>query len=224
MRTAIAPARPDTFDMLVVHNAFRTHFRALPDLVAGVDAGDAGRARQLAAFLDELCTGLHDQHTGEDELMWPLLLERAPIHAGSILRMEEQHERIAELVRRARGEADEFGTAAAASARDRLADTLRALTAALDEHLAEEEHEALPVVEEVMTAEEWRALGERGRAHMPRNRQLVFLGFLMQTASEPQRRKLLAEMPPAARLAWRLLGRRSFAREYRAIYGSDPDW
>lgn len=224
MRTAIAPARPDTFDMLVVHNAFRTHFRALPGLVARVDAGDAGRARQLAAFLDELCTGLHDHHAGEDELMWPLLLERAPMHAGSILRMEEQHERIAELVRRARREAEEFGTAAAASVRDRLAETLRALAAALDEHLAEEERAALPVVEEVMTIEEWRALGERGRAHMPANRRLIFLGFLMQTASESQRRKLLAEMPPAARLAWRLLGRRSFTREYRAIYRTDPEW
>ncbi|MCC3313070.1 hemerythrin domain-containing protein [Nocardia africana] len=210
--------------MLVVHNAFRTHFRALPGLVARVDAGDAGRARQLAAFLDEVCTGLHDHHAGEDELMWPLLLERAPMHAGSILRMEEQHERIAELVRRARREAEEFGTAAAPSVRDRLAETLRALAAALDEHLAEEEREALPVVEKVMTVEEWRALGERGRAHMPANRRLIFLGFLMQTASESQRRKLLPEIPAAARLAWRLLGRRGFAREYRAIYHTDPEW
>ncbi|WP_063063067.1 hemerythrin domain-containing protein [Nocardia violaceofusca] len=224
MSTAVAPTRPDTFDMLVVHNAFRSHFRALPGLVARVDAGEVERARQLAAFLDELCTGLHEHHTGEDELMWPLLLERAPMHAGAILRMEEQHERIAELVRRARRDADEFTTAASASVRDRLAETLRTLAAALDEHLAEEERQVLAVVEEVMTVAEWRALGERGRAQMPRNRQLVFLGFMMHTASESQRRKLLAEMPPAARLAWRVLGRRGFAREYRAIYRRDPEW
>ncbi|PPJ25514.1 hypothetical protein C5E45_07090 [Nocardia nova] len=108
--------------------------------------------------------------------------------------------------------------------RDRLADTVRSLAASLDEHLAQEEREILSVVEEVMTVPERRALGERGRAHMPRNRQLNFLGFLMQTASESQRRKLLAEMPPAARVAWRLLGRRSVAREYRTIYRSDPEW
>ncbi|PSR70302.1 cation-binding protein [Nocardia sp. MDA0666] len=210
--------------MLVVHNAFRSHFRALPGLVARVDAGEVERARQLAAFLDELCTGLHEHHTGEDELMWPLLLERAPMHAGAILRMEEQHERIAELVRRARRAADEFAAAASASVRDRLAETLRALAAALDEHLAEEERQVLSVVEEVMTVAEWRALGERGRAQMPKNRQLVFLGFMMHTASESQRRKLLAEMPPVARLAWRVLGRRGFAREYRAIYRRDPEW
>lgn len=219
-----ASARPDTYDMVVVHNAFRRHFRALPALVAGVAPGDVERARVLADFLAELGTGLHSHHTGEDELMWPLLLERAPMAAALILRLEEQHERIAELSTRAQRDAAEFATAAAPAARDRFAATATALATALDEHLAEEETHILSVVEQVMTVPEWRALGERGRAHVPKDRQLVFLGFLLHAAAAPDRRKVLAELPWPARLAWRLFGRRTFDREYRQVYGLGPNW
>ncbi|WP_040814798.1 hemerythrin domain-containing protein [Nocardia concava] len=224
MSTATSPARPDTYDMVVVHNAFRRHFHALPDLVAEVGAGEVERARVLVEFLSELGEGLHQHHTGEDELMWPLLLDRAPANAALILRTEEQHQRIAELTSRTRRESTEFAAAADPSTRDRLAATLRALAAALDEHMTEEENHILPVVRNVMTAPEWQALGERGREHLPKDRQLVFLGFLMHTASAAERRKFLAEMPLTARLAWRLLGRRVFASEYRRIYGVDPEW
>lgn len=223
MNATTAPARPDTYDMVVVHNSFRRHFRALPDLVTGVAAGDLQRARRLVAFLDELGTGLHEHHTGEDELLWPLLLERASTDAALVLRMEEQHERIAELTERARRESAEFASAADPSVRDRLAVTLRALATAVDEHMTEEERQVLPVVENVLTVPEWQALGERGREHMPKDRQLVFFGFLLQGASDADRRKFLAEMPLPARLAWRLLGRRAFAKEYREIYGTDPE-
>lgn len=71
---------------------------------------------------------------------------------------------------------------------------------------------------------EWEALGERGRAHMPQDRQLVFLGFMLLGATAAERMKFLAEMPLPARLAWRLLGRRAFGKEYREIYGQDPIW
>ncbi|WP_458688727.1 hemerythrin domain-containing protein [Nocardia tengchongensis] len=224
MRTDTAHARPDTYDMVVVHNAFRRHFRALPALVAGVAAGDVERARLLTGFLEELNTGLHSHHTGEDELIWPLLLERAPAASALILRLEEQHERIAELSTRALRDAAEFATVAEPAARDRFAAAATALAAALDEHLAEEETRILPVVQDVMTVPEWRALGERGRAHMPKDRQLVFLGFLLHAASAPDRHKVLAELPLPARLAWRLLGRRAFDREYRQVYGTEPNW
>ncbi|WP_405177720.1 hemerythrin domain-containing protein [Nocardia sp. NBC_01377] len=190
--TPIAPGRPDTYDMIALHNAFRRHFSALPGLVAAVTPGDVERARRLIAFLDELGTGLHHHNTGEDELMWPILLDRAP--------------------------------AADPSIRDRLAATLRALSDALDKHMTEEERRILPVVENVMTAPEWQALGERGREHMPKDRQLIFLGFILQGVPDTHRRNLLAEMPLPARLAWRVLGRRAFTKEYREIYHTAPEW
>ncbi|WP_157110457.1 hypothetical protein [Nocardia anaemiae] len=55
---------------------------------------------------------------------------------------------------------------------------------------------------------------------MPKDRHL---GFVLQGVPHVERRKFLADMPFAARLAWRLLGRRAFAKDYRSIYGTDPD-
>ncbi|MFF2554093.1 hemerythrin domain-containing protein [Nocardia sp. NPDC058058] len=221
--TAQTIERPDTTDMVLVHRAFRRHFDALPDLVRGVADGDTARARRIVEFLTELDTGLHHHHSAEDELMWPLLLERAKTDGALILRMEEQHERIAELISRADRQATEFATSANPRTREPLALTLSALAAALDEHMTEEEATILPLVAQVMTAPEWEALGERGRAAIPKNRQLIFLGFVLQGVPPTARRKFLADMPFPARLAWHLLGRRTFAKEYHSIYGTAPE-
>ena len=174
-------ARPDTTAMVIVHNMFRRHFRALPALVRSVADGDVARAARIVTFIDELTAGLHHHHSGEDELMWPLLLDRAPTDNELINRMEEQHERIGELYERAQHQAREFAANADPAVRGSLAATLDALAAALDEHMAEEEQHILPVVERVMTVAEWERLGERGREGIPKDRRLVFLGEIYGT-------------------------------------------
>ena len=223
MTAATTNARPDTSEMVFVHNSFRRQFRALPGLVRAVPDGDRERARVVVDFQQELTTALHHHHEGEDELMWPLLLEQAPMDSELILRMEEQHERISELYQRAGENAADFTTTADAKSRGELADTLTDLVEALEEHLHDEEVYILPLVERVMTVPQWEALGERGRAGIPKDRQLVFLGFLLQANTPERGREFLTHMPLPARVAWKLLGRRTFAKEYRRIYGTDPE-
>ena len=134
----------------------------------------------------------------------------------------EQHERISELYQRAGENATQFVATADTASGAELADTLTELIDALEEHLHDEEVYILPLVERVMTVPQWEALGERGRAGIPKDRQLVFLG-MMFAANDPERnREFLAIMPLAARIAWKLLGRRTFTKEYRKIYGTDP--
>ena len=220
--TATTLDRPDTAEMVFVHNSFRKQFGNLPGLVRGVPVADQARAAVVVEFLGQLTTALHHHHEGEDELMWPLLLERAPMDSALILRMEEQHERIAELYRRAERFADSFTARADASSRDALAETLAELNDALGEHLHDEEVHILPLVERVMTVPEWEALGERGRAGIPKDRMLVFLGFLLDANTPERGRDMLAKSPVPARLAWALLGRRAFRKEYRRLYGVDP--
>ena len=221
--TPTTQARPDTSEMVVVHDLFRREFGNLPGLVRGVAAGDVRRAAVVVAFVRELAEGLHHHHTGEDELMWPLLLERARTDDALVLRMEEQHERIAVLHDRAVDQAAAFAAAADPGDGERLARTLTTLAAALDEHMREEEDHILPLVEEHLTVAEWEALGERGRAGIPKDRQLVQLGFILLGRSADERAAFLAQMPLAARLAWRFLGRRTFTAEYRRIYGHAPE-
>lgn len=222
MATPTVHQRPDTREMVVVHDLFRREFGNLPGLVRGVAPGDTERAGVVVGFLRELASGLHHHHTGEDELMWPLLLERCTADGALVLRMEEQHERLAALHDRAVEQAGTFEASASAEAGERLAQTLTTLTAALDEHMREEEDRILPLVERHLTVAEWEALGERGRAGLSKDRLLIQLGFILLGTSAQDRAAFLAQLPLPARIAWRLVGRRQFAAEYRRIYQQAP--
>jgi hypothetical protein len=85
--------------------------------------------------------------------------------------------------------------------------------------MADEERYVLPLVEEHLTVAEWAELGERGRASIPKDRLLIQLGWILDGLSPDERREFLRTMPVPARVAWRLLGKRMFAKELRKIYG-----
>ena len=69
--------RPHTHEMVVVHRVFRRESALLPRLVRAVPDGASARAGEVAAYLDDYVMGLHHHHALEDELIWPLLRERA---------------------------------------------------------------------------------------------------------------------------------------------------
>lgn len=210
--------RPNTENMVIIHQCFRDQFGALPALILGIDDGDSPRARILVDFLIELTTALHYHHVAEDEALWPLLLSRAD-DSSTILKMEEQHERIGELIDLSLAQASAFRTSARDHRGEQLAATLTTLAAALNEHLDEEEAVALPLAEKHLTRAEWDHVGEIGHASIPKDRMLVILGYILLGATEEQRAFFLAQSPLPARIAWKLLGRRKFEADYRRVYG-----
>ena len=214
------PARPDTREMVVIHNVFRRFLGDLPELIRGVPTGDLTRAAVIADAFVEVATGLHHHHTNEDEILWPTLLERVQVERSFVLRAEEQHERVHELLERGHVRAASFRTDPSAEKRDAFAATVAELDAALREHMADEEQYILPLVERYLTVAEWEQLGERGRASIPKDRLLVQLGWILDGLDADERHEFLAQMPLPARLAWRLLGRRKFEQERRRIYGA----
>jgi hypothetical protein len=48
---------------------------------------------------------------------------------------------------------------------------------------------------------------------MSKPRLLVFLGYILEEASEEERARFLAKVPPLARLAYRVVGQRRYLRE-----------
>ncbi|WP_127497091.1 hemerythrin domain-containing protein [Actinoplanes solisilvae] len=212
MTTTSTTERTDTWDMIVVHRVFRREFRILPALVRAVKPGDTVRAGVLGEHLANVAGGLHHHHTGEDEMVWPLMLERAAMHADLINRMEAQHERLHEPLARIDEILPRWRARALATDRDELADVIAQASVALDEHLADEEREILPLIERYLTPDEWRAVGERGRKTIPSGRMaLVFLGSILEEATPSETKRFLAELPLPARLLWRLIGERTYA-------------
>jgi len=62
-------------------------------------------------------------------------------------------------------------------------------------------------------AAEWLALGKRGQESLPKNsKAFVFLGAILQDASESERAAFLQLLPAPIRLAWRLFGGRVYER------------
>ena len=221
MTTVKSPetARPDTSEMVVVHNVFRRLFGDLPGLLRAAPDADTARAAVLCDAVDELTGGLHHHHTTEDELLWPLLLDRVELERSFVLRAEEQHERVHELIELVHLQVAPFREHARAADRDALATTLTELDTALREHMADEERDILPLVETHLTVGEWEAMAERARSGIPKDRLLVQLGWILDGLSPDERRAFLRNMPFAARLAWRLIGRRAWAKDRDRVYG-----
>lgn len=202
----------DTWDMVLVHRVFRREFRMLPAIVRAVPAGDTTRAEIVGNHLANVASGLHHHHTAEDELVWPLLLERAALHTELINRMEAQHARLHEPLDRIGELNPRWRARAEAADRDALADVLAQASVALDEHLADEERDLLPLIEQHLSPAEWKAVGERGKESIPKGKMaLVFLGAIFEEASPAEKRRFLAELPAPARLLWRLVGERTYA-------------
>jgi hemerythrin-like domain-containing protein len=209
--------RPWVQEMVVVHRVFRRESRLLAELIRGVRPGDVERARVLAEMVREYDKGLHSHHTSEDALLWPKLLARVDLDADLILRMEQQHEVVAQglhlmMERLATWERD-----ASAAARDPLADAMDAHRRDLLVHLDEEERSVLPLVTEHITAAEWAELGEVARSHTPKDKLLFMLGALLEEATPQETTRFLSHLPVPARVLWHTVGRRQYTRRMRRI-------
>ncbi|MGY1694259.1 hemerythrin domain-containing protein [Geodermatophilus sp. SYSU D00814] len=201
----------DVRDMYVVHRAFRREFRLLPELIRAVAPGDTDRAAVLAAHARLVLQGLHLHHTGEDDLLWPKLLERCPPDAAVVHRMEAQHEQVEHLTEQLGPALDRWEVEARPAVAEEVAGTLDALRAVLLEHLAEEEREILPLAERHVTQEEWARLGQHGEGTMATKDLPILFGALLEECSPEERQMMLHVVPFPVRVLLRTV----FARQYR---------
>ncbi|MEV8376273.1 hemerythrin domain-containing protein [Kribbella sp. NPDC056861] len=211
-------AVPDTHEMVIIHRVFRREFRLLPDLIEQVTVGDTARAALLTEHLGDVVASLHHHHEGEDDLLWPPLLQQATLEAELIHRMEAQHHSLSATL----DQIDKLSPAWAATAnqadRDALAAAVRQTAATLELHLVEEEREILPLVREHLTVEQWGKLGERGAKSIDdKRKRLLFLGMILEDCSADEAQAFLARMPAPVRLLWKLVGRRMYDGYLRTV-------
>ncbi|MDR7279592.1 hemerythrin domain-containing protein [Catenuloplanes atrovinosus] len=209
----------DTWEMVMAHRLYRREFRILPAIIRGIPDGDHTRAALVGDHLDMVTTMLHHHHEAEDELLWPIMLDRVGLHADVVHRMESQHERLEGLLDRLGELNARWRATATAEVRDELADVLAQASPALDEHLDDEERDLLPLVPPHVSQQEWDALNARARGAGPKDLRTAFaaLGAMLEDATPEEQRRFLAELPPPVRLLWRLFGRRSWARSRDAV-------
>ncbi|MFF0050834.1 hemerythrin domain-containing protein [Streptomyces sp. NPDC005498] len=213
--------RADVRDMLVVHEAFRQSYTRLPELVRQVEPGNVARAEVVAGHAQLIEEFLHLHHKGEDELLWPKLLERAGDRLGdAVTLLERQHEDIAALLTESSKLLTAWRAAPGREQAEQLADSLERLGTLLSEHLAIEERDVLPIVPEYVTAKEWHDLGDHAINALPKNKLPIVFGMLASLADEQVVKLMLSTAPLVPRLIMPVLGPKAYARHARKVYGA----
>jgi hemerythrin-like domain-containing protein len=204
--------QPDVHEMIVVHRVFRREFTMLPALVRGVREGDRRRANVVGGHLQLILAGLHQHHTGEDEVLWPRLLERAAPDRALVETMQAQHERVDAYVQQAESLLADWTAAASVVRGEQLARVVEDFAAALFEHLDLEERAILPLCLRHITVEEWNSLGEHGRDAMSLRQAPVIFGAVLEEADAAERAAMLAAFPAPVRFLLRTLGALQYRR------------
>ncbi len=208
----------DTHEMVLMHRVLRREFGQLPRLFRAA-ANNRARSKVIGAHAREMLDFLHTHHAGEDELLFPLLRERATLDPELMDRMDAQHAQVDHAVVALGKDLPAWTATADAATGERMAALIDATMPALIDHLTEEEEKLLPIVSVTLTQKEWDALGKHGMSAIPLTRRLVILGHITEETDEAERQRFLQVVPAPARLAYKLIGHRQFTRETAAIRG-----
>ena len=195
----------DVRDMAIVHRTFRKAYSEAAQLVRAAPAPSPGRVTFLADHIDFAIAALHHHHEGEDELLYPKLIERVPEQAPMTEHVEHEHLLIKTAL--------EAASAACAAWRERpSAETGEALAAALDQlnavaqpHLDDEEQKVVPLAAVTFTQQEWDEMGRHGAAWIPRNKRGIAFGMILEPLSQADRAHMMRNLPAPVRMLYPLL-------------------
>lgn len=223
-----APPIPDgptlcngTAEMRVVHNAFLYGYTDAPALIRSTPAWDSRRSEFVGHYIAEIDATLHTHHESEDELLWDRLEQRAPGCALHVGQMRAHHAEVSRLLAKAAPLLTAWRASADPKYGAELADAYEELLSVLKVHLRREVVEVVPVAEKVITAEEWKHLGDHSMDAIPKSRLLVQLGMML-AASPGESRQMFDELPMPIRFMYRLVGRRQFERQFRGLFPGRP--
>jgi hypothetical protein len=211
----------DAFDMLLVHEVFRNELHDIPALIRGVPPREVKRSTVVGDHVTFILAALHHHHMAEDELLWWKLRERVPASAEVIGRMEDAHAVIADGVEQVQAQLRPWVATADHQSAERLAACVEDLSRHVDDHLGDEERHVVPLIDEHITDDEWRAATARGAAFMSRRNvklALVLGGMVLDACSVEDRQRFLTGVPLPQRLLVRLLADRTCAKYRTELY------
>ncbi|WP_395243002.1 hemerythrin domain-containing protein [Agromyces sp. MMS24-K17] len=206
-------------EVVVIHRLFRRLYADAPVVVRGVESGDLARARRVAKHLHGITALLHVHHRTEDEFFWDTMTERAPACGLHVALMREQHATVSDLLDSVDALVEAWTAAADGAARDRLAAELEEVDRLLLRHLADEEREAFPVLDAILTDAEWDDIHREASRHRPPLPIFVLIGFMLESVPPAERDAWFAsQMPAPIRVAYRAVGRKQYERAVRSLF------
>lgn len=205
--------------MAIAHQVFRRVFVESAQLVRANPAPSPARVTFLADHIDFAVYMLHHHHANEDAHLYPLLIERAPEEAATTERIEAEH-------REVEGHIEAVAAACAAWRKDPTAETGEALgrscvslNEALEPHLDHEENVVVPLAARTLTQQEWDQLGKQAVEHIPRDKQGVAFGMLVEPLSQADTDYMKRTLPAPVRLLYPFMIERPWKRYAATLRG-----
>ncbi len=218
-----AEGRHDHAGMYVMHFGFRRDLAGLASAVANTPLGDTATWSALQVRWHLFAEILHHHHAAEDDYYWPALSAAVQLRGTGddhrlVAAMEDEHAGIdPALAACAAGFAEVLGHPCE-SHRAALEVRIVTFREALDEHLAHEEGETLPLVQRVMTEAEFAASEQAIERHAYPPRMIpVVLPWVLHRLPADAAARMQASVGPVLRLLYRLL-RGGFERRERMAF------
>ncbi len=211
-----ADAPIDVRDMAISHEMFRRTYAESAALIRDNPAPSAARVEFLADHVTFALTMLHRHHESEDELLYPLLLERAPEHAETTAQIDHEHEAVRDSLDAAQAACDHWRAEPTREAGEALAAALEQVNEVTQPHLDHEEATVVPLAARHLTQEEWEAVGAHSRAGIPKDRMAIAFGMITEPLAPADAAFMKSSLPGPVRLLSPLLIDRPW-RKYATI-------
>jgi iron-sulfur cluster repair protein YtfE (RIC family) len=194
-RSSDADAPSDVGFMLALHAALRRDISRMKEATARIE-DSANVPTTVLAGWDAFKTELDFHHHAEDEDLWPALRNELsdPQELAAVDTMVEEHKHIEPAL---------AGADSAFHGTGELNQTVDALSTVVLDHLAHEEREVLPLIEQHMTRGQWRSFLTTARNRRPRKEQPEFLAWVLDDAGDQDTAAVFSVIPPPARLVYR---------------------
>ncbi|QDQ15455.1 hemerythrin domain-containing protein [Streptomyces spectabilis] len=205
----------DRLDMTVtyaMHHALRRELRLLAQATtrAGPDPRDVLRTAGWQLFR----TALHAHHSAEDDALWPSLRQALRSHPLSLTRLEAieaEHAALARLL-----ETIDQALADPDAGLDLCGELTGSLVTGLRGHLHHEEEAVFPLVQSVLSEEQWEQFG-RVHAQRVEADAAQILPWILDGAAERTVAAVLAQLLPES-------AHRTYADRWRPAYAALDRW
>ncbi|MEU9109138.1 hemerythrin domain-containing protein [Streptomyces xanthophaeus] len=184
-----------------IHDALRRDLAEL-DRVTTTAGRDPQQVLATAAGWTLFKKAVHAHHRAEDGALWPSLrqnLAGRPKDLVLLEVMEAEHAAITPVIQAIDGALTDPGAGSL-----RLGQLVDALTRGLGGHIKHEEEAALPLVQQVLTAEQWSHFARVQDQHIGEDAHLL-LPWMLDGADPSTAERLLARLPPPAYAACTVL-------------------
>jgi hypothetical protein len=170
-RQVAAPPGPvDMSMMYVAHHGFRRDLASFCAAVRATPVEDRATWQALLRRWQLFSIALHHHHNGEDDWLWPVLVERAERGEKQLLEaMEQEHAQIDPALEACVAGLRRLAETADPDAHAALVVRMTATKEALHRHLAHEETETMALLQRVLSPQEWHEMDEKfKRSFTPR--------------------------------------------------------